>query len=204
MFVFLNYYELSDKDKLRCLDFLKTEKNNKDPAYKNMWDDDWETKKETLPYILEKTDRFKVNGNFLFLEIDSKIVACSGVYQSQFSKEVYIAGSRLWVNKNYRNLRIPRNYLLTNNKKYAVSNGAKIIALTFNDYNKNLILAIKRNRLGEKNNRLTTRTSEFLFHKGISEVEFPVLIQNTKQWVIYEKIDNDFEFDWNVIKWSSK
>jgi hypothetical protein len=33
----------------------------------------------------------------------------------------------------------------------------------------------------------------------MEEVNFPVTIQYTPQWVIYEKIDKDFEFDWGSI-----
>ena len=75
-----------------------------DPASNNMWDDDWENKNYTLPYILEKTTRFKeANGEFHIVFDDDKIIACGGVYLSNFSQHIAIAGSRTWVDKKARN-----------------------------------------------------------------------------------------------------
>ena len=55
----------------------------------------------------------------------------------------------------------------------------------------------KRIRFGEKR---TPRQSHHLFYNGVNELEFPVTIQNTKQWLMYEKIDSSFEFNWNTIR----
>ena len=55
--------------------FLK-DINTTDPASSNMWDDDWESKNYTLPYILEKTNRFDgENGEFHIVFDDDKIIA---------------------------------------------------------------------------------------------------------------------------------
>lgn len=198
---YLNYHYLKKNQKQKCFNFLENEvKNSPSKSAKNMWHNEWQEKPETLPYLLEKTDRFNKDGEFLFLEIDNKIVACSGVYKSNFCDSIYIAGVRLWVNKLYRNMLIPRNFLLKEHKRYAVENNAKIIVLTFNDHNKNLVQALKRNRLGEKNDRISSRTNDFLFHNGLNELQFPVNIQHTKQWVVYEKIDLNFSFDWKKIE----
>lgn len=199
---YLDYFNLSKEEKIECFNFLKDEVNDiKFKSYVNMWNDDWRNKVETLPYILEKTERFSKNGQFIFLKLNEQIIACSGVYKSDFSNDVYIAGVRMWVNKNYRNMRIPRNFLLRKNKEWAINNKAKIIALTFNEYNKNLIKALQRNRIGEINNRINTREQSFLFHNGLVELKFPVLIKNTKQWIVYEQIDKNFNYDWNLIKY---
>jgi hypothetical protein len=76
----------------------------------------------------------------------------------------------------------------------------KIIALSFNDYNKNIIQIFKRGRLGEKPGRINSRESKNLFYNGLCEVKFPVTIQYTPQWVIYEQLDSSFKFDWNTLK----
>jgi hypothetical protein len=39
-----------------------------------------------------------------------------------------------------------------------------------------------------------------MFFNGLQEVKFPVIIQYTPQWVIYEKIDDSFDFDWETLK----
>jgi hypothetical protein len=75
----------------------------------------------------------------------------------------------------------------------------KMIALSFNEYNKNIIQIFKRNRLGEKPGRINSREPHNIFYSGLHEVNFPVTIQYTRQWIIYEKIDNTFNFDWSKL-----
>jgi hypothetical protein len=181
--------------------FLKIEvTRSKDPAACNMWSDNWIFENNTLPYILERSARFKEpNGQFFILTHNEKIIGCSGVYESQFNPNIAIAGVRTWIDQDYRNNSINREYLLPAQKKWAEDKGYKIIALTFNDYNKNIIQIFKRNRLGEKNNRLGSREPYHLFYNGLNEVDFPVVIQHTPQWVIYEKLDPSWEYDWGNI-----
>lgn len=196
----VHYSDLSDNSEF--FDFLKTESLEVDqPACVNLWSKDWETNVHTLPYILTNTKRFDgINGEFYIIYNDGKIVACSGVYISDFSADIAIAGVRTWVNKNYRHLTLNKDYLLVEHKKWAMDKNMKIIALSFNDYNKNIIQIFKRGRLGEKSGRINSRESKNLFYNGLCEVKFPVTIQYTPQWVIYEQLDSNFEFDWNTLK----
>jgi len=39
-----------------------------------------------------------------------------------------------------------------------------------------------------------------LFYNGIKELDFPVTIQYTKQWVIYEQLDPEWTYDWSIIE----
>lgn len=170
----------------------------KDTAAKNMWG----TENNTLPYLLNNTIRFKnPNGDFFVLFDRDIVIACSGVYKSSFDNVIGIAGVRTFVIDEYRHLSLNREYFLVEQKKWCVDNGLKIIMLTFNDYNKNLINVFKRRRLGEKSDRCNTREPKHLFYNNFNEVQFPLTIQHTKQWVIYEKLDTDFSFDWDSIKW---
>lgn len=137
-------------DKLRdtFFDFLKST-NTSDPASNNMWDDLWEEKNYTLPYILEKTDRFKgENGEFHVVFDDDTIIACGGVYISAFSQHIAIAGTRTWVDKQYRNKLIMREVLLPQQKAWSIEKDCKIVAISVNEYNKNLLIPFKRIRLG--------------------------------------------------------
>jgi len=180
-------------------DFLKST-NTSDPASTNMWDDAWEDKSYTLPYILEKTDRFDgKNGEFHVVFDDDKIIACGGVYISAFSKDIAIAGTRTWVDKQYRNKLIMREVLLPRQKAWGIEKDCKIVAISVNEYNKNLLIPFKRIRLGEDKNRMSDRQPHHLFYNGAIEVDFPVEIQYTKQWVLYEKLDPCFDFDWSTI-----
>lgn len=196
------YSELSLDERKRFYQFLK-EINESLPASSNMWHDDWESKVETLPYILEKTDRFNgVSGEYNILYDNDNIVACGGVYISSFSTEVAIGGVRTWVAKEYRNNSLLREYLLPAHKAWAIERGLSILALTFNDYNKNLIKVFTRRRLGETIDRISTREPKHLFYAGIIEVKIPLKIQYTKQWMIYEQL-KDYDFDWKSIEWKN-
>jgi hypothetical protein len=157
------------------------------PASKNM---------KSLPTSL---DRFK-DGEFNFLIDSGKIIGCGGVYVSDFSKNISFAGTRTWINKEYRHQNLIRDYLLPRHKQWSIERGCKQIALCFNDYNKNMRKIFFRNRFGEENSRIFQREARHLFHSNINELTFPVNIQDTAQWILYEKIDPNWEFDWKSIK----
>ena len=197
-YTLINYQNLNIIQKEIFFNFLRgARKETTQIAHTNMWDDDWENKNNTLPYLLEKTDRFSKLGQYNVLFDNDNVIACSGVYTSAFCSELVIAGTRTWINKNYRNLSVAREILLPAEKNWAIGNKFKAIAICFNDYNKNMSNIWKRIRFGEKR---TPRQSHHLFYNGVNELEFPVTIQYTKQWIMYEKLDPLFEFDWNLIK----
>lgn len=195
------YYSLTRKQKQDFFQFL-SETDKTENASVNMWDDNWETKPHTLPYILEHEDRFfESRGNFNIIYDDERIFACGGVYKSTFDRNIAIAGSRTYIHKDYRNQSILREYLLPFHKDWAKNHNCKIVALCFNEYNKNITEIFKRRRLGEAFDRIKTRNKPHLFYSGLHEVSFPVNIQYTKQWVIYEILDKSFNYDWEQIKW---
>lgn len=194
------YHNLQNKDQF--FDFCKQQSLLQEKkAGVNMWSDDWKNKNNTLPYILENTPRFDgTNGEFFILLKGDEIVACGGVYISNFNNHVALAGVRTWVKKEFRHLSLNKDYLLVEHKKWCIDRNIKLVALTFNDYNKNIIQIFKRNRLGESRLRVNKREPHHLFYTGLEEVEFPVTIQHTFQWIIYEKLDKSFNFDWESIK----
>jgi hypothetical protein len=197
-YTILAYSALSTIQRDAFFNFLKeARKETSQPANENMWDDNWTDKDNTLPYLLEYTSRFTTGGKYHVIFDKDKVIGCSGIYTSAFCKDLAIAGTRTWVAKNYRHLSIAREILLPAEKLWAVENKFKAIAICFNDYNKNIIKIWKRVRLGEKR---TPRQSHHLFFNGVNEPEFPVIIQYTKQWIMYEKLDPTFDFDWLSIK----
>lgn len=198
------YKSLTIKEKEHFFGYLQSIKATNIPAYSNMWDDNWQNNVSTLPYVLENTDRFDdINGKFHILYDGSNIVACGGVYRSQFSESIAIAGVRTWTDSKYRNKSLLREFLLPLHKEWAIENNMKMIVLSFNEYNKNIIQIFKRRRLGENKERINNRQPYHVFYNGLNEVMFPVKIQYTKQWAIYEKLDPMFDFDWNEIKWEA-
>lgn len=192
-----------DSNNTKFFQWLEDEfKTSSDSARTNMWDHSWQKKKNTLPYILNNTDRFQDNnGAFFVLTDDDKIIGCSGIYKAPFCESIGVAGTRMWISKSYRNKSLARDYILPAQKSWAVDQGLKQIALTFNEYNKNLIESFKRIRFGESSNRLTQREPKHIFYNGLVEIEFPVEIQHVRQWVIYEPLDITWSWNWNQIRW---
>jgi hypothetical protein len=190
------FFQLDDRSLF--LDFCEqAAKEIRQPAAENMYHPDWINNPNILPYQLIMTDRYlPPKGEFYFLLFNNQIIACSGIYQSEFNEQLVIAGCRTWINKEFRNLSIAREYLLPAQKKWAEEKNYSAIALTFNDYNKNIIEIFKKRRLGE--NR-SPRESKHLFYSNFNQVDHPINIQFTKQWIIYETLNEDWDFDWKTL-----
>jgi hypothetical protein len=168
------------------------------PAASNMWHSNWSEYSHTLPYLLFNGSRFSApTGEFFLLEDNGKIVGCSGVYTSEFSNDIAVAGCRMWIAAGYRNQSLAREYFLPAQKAWAVENKFKSIALTFNEYNKNIKEIWRRSRLGE--NR-SPREPRHIFYDNFNELKFLVNVQHTPQWIIYETLDPTWNFDWESIK----
>jgi len=190
-----------DVSQASILTFCKLAYAKLDNAAINMWAEDWRNNPNTLPYMLFNTSRFNSSsGEFNFLISEDELIACAGVYVSEFDKHISIAGTRTWVVPKFRNLNLVRDHLLPSHKSWSVNHGCKQVAICFNNYNKNLAKIFYRNRLGENNSRLFYRTPEHLFYSNINELPFSVTIQHTEQWVLYEKLDPNWEFNWTRIK----
>ncbi len=167
------------------------------PAHVNMWDSNWQTATHTLPYLLEIEKRFLGNqGKFFVILHNQEIVGCSGIYQSDFNQHICLAGIRSWINRDHRGKFLLGRYLFPEQVKWAKKNQYKQIVLTFNEYNKNLKNIFLRNGLGVQKNR----KEDSLFYTGVHEVDFPVTIKYTKQWIIYQKLDPNWAFDYTQIK----
>lgn len=186
--------EYNDNDFQTLLDFCKEESKEDHPAAENMWVENWQEDCRTLPYILQFTNRFKFNnGQFYLAFDDQKLIGCSGVYKSEYTEKLCFAGTRTWLNKTYRNNQILKNEFLPIQKDWVISEHAEVIALCFNSYNSS---AIRLFRIGQKTG---TRSPRHLFSSNYNEVKFPVIVQFTEQWVIYENLGS-YRFDWNDIK----
>lgn len=157
--------------------------NVEEPAAANMKD---------LPALIR--ERFQSNGIFQIILDDGEIIGCGGAYVSDFSPHIALLGCRAWLKKEYRSRSLVRDLLLPVQRTWAIEQSMKQIALSFNDYNKNLVHLFTRNLM-----RRVERTSEMMFFKNKNVVDHPVMIKNTPQWVIFEKLE-DWDFDWSTIR----
>lgn len=195
--IFENDYHIVNRDVI--LQYCKNAFEEKtEPSHANMWADNWENNNATFPYLIYISERFKNdNGDmFVLLDDDNNILALSGVNISEFDSNVALGGVRTWLNKDMRGKFVIGRNILPLQLKWAKEHGLKTIALTFNDYNKRLIPYFKRSGLGIEKKR----NPNSMFYNGQFHVEFPVTINYTKQWVIYHKIDDLYQPDWESIK----
>ena len=191
-----------DRDLDKFAEFLQIETEfSKDSAADNMWHADWQQLPNTLPYMLTKTDKFTSDlGAFHLIMDGDTIAACGGVQIAHFNNKIALAGIRTWVAKEYRNQMAVARYLLPAHKAWALEHGCNQVALTFNQYNKNLTRPFTRTRAGEDGARISRRTADMMFYNGVNELDYMVMIQYTPQWVIYERLDPDWDFNWQSIK----
>lgn len=144
-----------------------------------------------MPKLLE--ERFSKNNSMFVVLYEDNIIGCSGSYVSDFSPYVSILGCRTWIDAKWRNKQIVRNYLFPAQKVKALCGSARVLAVTFNEYNHNLIKFIERKVV-----KRTPKTLHHLFFNNETFLEFQVLIKNTPQYVAYEKL-GEWDFDWKTI-----
>ena len=169
-----------------------------EPSHVNMWSDDWENANNTLPYLIYKSNRFRNNNGDMFLLLTEAggIIGNSGVNVSEFDQYVALGGVRTWLKKEYRGNVIIGRYVLPHQLSWCELRGLKTIALTFNEYNKRLLPYFRRSGAGIKKNRKPGS----LFYNGQFVVDYPVIINYTTQWVIYHKINEEYEPNWCSIR----
>lgn len=195
--IFENDYHITNKDMI--LSYCKNAfKEKSEPSHANMYADDWENNNAVFPYLIYISDRFKNDKGdmFVLLDNDNTILALSGVNISDFDSNVALGGVRTWLNKDLRGKFVIGRNILPIQLKWAIEHDMKSIALTFNDYNKRLIPYFARSGLGIQKKRKPGS----LFYNGQYILDFPVTINYTKQWVIYHKIDDLYQPDWESIR----
>lgn len=204
MYKVKKYNKLTKSELQRFWDTIELEcQKDTSPAMVNMHSKTWRNENNTLRYILEVDNKFNL-GEYFVLFNDKLPVASGGVYFSEWTKDIAMAGIRTWAHTEHRNKLLVAEYILPACKAWAVENKCKFITLTFNDYNKNLIKVCIRTRAGESATRISGRTPRRLFYNGATVVDFPLEINYTKQWLIYEKLDSEFLFNWEEFKWQDK
>lgn len=201
-----NFYHLSSVEYDQFIDFLKSFRNDPSPAIQNMWDDDWPNKSNTILYLLNNSKRFKEpKGSFYIYYNNDEIAACAGVYVSDFNPHITLSAVRLLIGYKYRHQRVGINIVFPHHRQWAIEHNQKMIATTFNEYNKNLSEIFTRKRFGESvtADEKINQPNKF-FYNGYNKLSFPVKIQNTKQWVVYEYLDTSWQYDWQDIKYKEE
>lgn len=197
--IFEDNYYITHKDAI--LNYCKQAYTEKDqPGHANMWHPEWENIPATFPYIVYSSNRFKNSNGIMLLLVDENdnILGTSGANVSEFDRNVVLGGVRTWLNKELRGQFMMGRHVLPHQLSWATELGFKTLALTFNDYNKRLLPYFARSGLGIKKKRMPGS----LFYNGQHILDFPVTINYTKQWVVYHKIDELYQPDWESIRFT--
>jgi hypothetical protein len=195
-----SYHELTTEAREQFFAYLKLlPQQDSSPAVQNLWHDNWTEKINTLPHALTHTDRYSARGDyFIMYDGNHRIIAHSGVHVSAFHPRVALAGSRSYVVPDHRNQLLIYNILLPKQKLWCQTHDIDVMALTFNEHNKSLIKVFTHKRFGISKHALIDKKPQDIFHTGLHVVPFPVIVKQTRQWVIYERFSS-WDYDWTLI-----
>ena len=168
------------------------------PAYDNMAYINWYNKPNTLMYMITNTEQFSdSNGIFSFIYDDNdEIIASCGAYRSEFDTNIVIGGVRSWKLPNFRGLPDIANKIMPYHLEWATTNGAKVFALTFNEYNEKMMRVLHRS--GKYNGKQFLKFGQppSDFYPNLEILPFKVLVKNTPQYILYKHIDTSYEPNW--------
>lgn len=164
----------------------------------NMLPDNWENNPASLLNVLLIEKRFSnQNGVFNLLYQNSKIIAVSGAYISDFDRRVVIGGVRTYTLQDYRNDFLHGRYLLPKQIEWAKSKNAEIFCLSFNEYNRWLANFILRCANGKGAVLGKTVPESYL---GFIEHPKIVNIKNTKQFLLKKYLVNNSIVDFKEVE----
>lgn len=201
--IFSDSFTQRDFDEL--LNFCrKAEKEEKHAAAVNMGTEGWESRINTLLYVFAIEKRFpRSAGGLDLVYIKDELIGVSGFYRSDFSKDIFIIGVRSWIKKEYRFSFILTKASYASQTLRAQAMGAKMVAFTYNEDTRPFAAYVDRcNRDPEQHKRAPWGEAIPDFYRNMTYNEMPLKIRETKQWVLYKKLDPAFIFDWSQIQWN--
>ena len=183
------------------MNLCKIAENDNLPACENMKLANWEINSSSLLYLLVHEKRFmRPGGCFDVVYNNNKIVACSGTYVSDFSKDIIIGGTRAYTVPEFRTKYLHGNLIFPKQIQWAKDIGAKMFLLTFNSYNDWLYKFIVRGISG-KGTAFGLKFSDTYKHFKLHNKE--VLIKNTPQIILKLYLDEEYEYDFQNIEYTN-
>ena len=172
--------------------FCKDAIDDSIPGSVNLDTVNWENKPHTLLHTLIKEKRFnsESRSNYLLLEKGDHYIAGSGFYPLKNDHNVCILSTRTYVIKTERGKLLNGYFLLPEQIKLAKELNYKSLILTFNEYNLWLKKSIHRASFNQsKFAGLKIPDS----YKNWKPLDYPVTIQYTKQWCLYQHLDDSYD-----------
>ncbi|NJO60973.1 MAG: hypothetical protein HC836_22765 [Richelia sp. RM2_1_2] len=167
-------------------------------ASENMKFTDWQLNNASLLYLLINEQRFFApNGCLNIVYHDNKIIAVSGVYISDFSKDIAIAGVRAYTLKNYRTRYVHGDTIFPAQITWAKAKNTKMILLSFNSYNDWLYKFILRGSKG-KGTAFGLKFSDT--YKKFKPHKKQIIIKHVPQYILKLALEDDYNYDFTSIE----
>ncbi|MCS7316847.1 MAG: hypothetical protein NZZ41_00800 [Candidatus Dojkabacteria bacterium] len=187
-----NFYS-SEYDK-KIKDFFEKNIHEKKSIKENFLYD-YKDQKRNFFYLIEN----KIVPFIYILENENgEIIHVSLMRRLDIEKNIFSLCNRAVTKKELKGKGIMMDYILPIQIDDCKNLGAKMCIATFNENYKLYIELLKRCKENKGFALGKLRNKKFL--KNFNFVEFPCNIFNTKQWVIYMKLDQNYEFDFEKIK----
>jgi hypothetical protein len=161
--------------------------------------DNWGSTPNSFLYVFLKTSRFvEGNGGIILVEDGDKLCGISGFNRSDFHPNIYILGVRTLVDFNYRKNLFMSTYFVPAQIEL-IKNLAKMIVFLFDTKDKFNLYTVFCS--GKLNLFLFNKLKKFDHIWGnLKALEYPVYINYTNQNLLYIKLEEDFDFDWKILK----
>jgi len=151
--------------------------------------------------VMFKEKRFsKVQGGLCLLYFNDDLVGISGYNQTEFSSDIWISGARTLIHKEHRNNVLISSYIVPYQIKAILKRNGKCVLWLFDAHNTKTIFKIVKK--GKLNVLLQNKLDFFkeTAYTDLKMLEYPIIINNTLQNVIYQYLDPEYTFDWNSLE----
>jgi hypothetical protein len=184
-----NLIEVRDVDSTYNLDdmltFCNGSINDKREGAKNISSVNWETNTASLLYLIYNERRFdSPKAKYKIVIADGEIICGGGYAPLNVDDSICLLSVRTYTLPKYRIRMWGSEFIIPKCIVEAREIGYKACILTFNEYNLPLKTLVERMNAGRLATLGVDVTARKVF-KDFKSLEWPVIINNTKQWVMY-------------------
>lgn len=194
----INHLDEIKKHILALTRFCKRAELDSSPTSENMAFTNWQINNASLLYLLKIEQRLTwPKGCFYIVYEKNDIVACSGLYISEFSPDIIIGGVRAYTLSEFRTKYIHGNIIFPKQIQTAKEKGAKLFLLSFNSYNDKLYKFIVRGSQG-KGTAFGLGFSDT--YKNFQLHDKQIIIKNVPQTILKLPLEENYEYDFSNIE----
>lgn len=194
-----SYTSLNSSLGQKLLELCRSAQSDSTLMAKNISDENWQQRPESLLHCLYTEKRFdNSNGQLLAALLNGEMVAVGGVYRSDFSPDnISVAGSRTYTKIDHRNRFWHGEFLIPEQVKWSVQQNMSMVLFSFNRESLPLMGLLKR-AIEKKAGVLGLMFPEI--YKNLHEHPKTVCLKNTPQRILKLYIKPEFDWDFTLIE----